>query len=79
MLFVHIATKSLNYSVRAKEKKLPAKLMLTSCGPWDASFNALVDEGRIEEYDTKPVAGIVDKLIQKLSGFERQRLSKSMN
>ena len=38
--------------------------------PWDASFNALVDEGRIEEYDTKPVAGIVDKLIQKLSGLK---------
>lgn len=37
---------------------------------WDASFNALVDEGRIEEYDTKPVAGIVDKLIQKLSGLK---------
>ena len=38
--------------------------------PWDASFNALVDEGRIEEYDTKPVAGIVDKLIQRLSGLK---------
>ena len=38
--------------------------------PWDASFNALVDEGRIEEYDTKPVAEIVDKLIQKLSSLK---------
>lgn len=35
--------------------------------PWDSAFNALVDEGRIEEYNSEDITKIVEKINAKLS------------
>ncbi|MGR6835765.1 Mrp/NBP35 family ATP-binding protein [Syntrophomonas erecta] len=35
--------------------------------PWDASFNALVDKGKIEEYESKEMKDVVGKLLERLS------------
>lgn len=34
--------------------------------PWDSTFNRLVDEGRIEEYQSENINQIVDQVIEKL-------------
>lgn len=34
--------------------------------PWDTKFNAMVDEGRIEDYNLEAMEKIVDKLVVKL-------------
>lgn len=49
-------------------EKVSAELEIDYLGgmSWDAPFNALVDEGKIEEYHSQEMEAIVDKIIAKL-------------